>query len=400
MRGSSIPFAVVLLVLIAGSCRAQEEPAAAAPPPPEVVDEQVTERDCSAWELAECVPKNGICGRGKQISTREGADCAFTERLQKCMVPCEGENAHLGKPPKCKYEKSEWSECSALTNEMERILTLKKGDPTLCDEVAGAKAACDAVAGGIAKDTREAGECDADDTDCRSGDDERFVDYSKRGRDGHKKRKNKKARKQEKEGVTSECRYSSGEWSECDLPTNMRTKTLTLKRGDNCEPTKTIEKKCKRDKAARKHDKPEKACKHAYDKGEWSACDPATGVKTRVDTVSDEYEYRCPALKEKSKVCDKDKGQRCEYTGGEWSECTVDQTRTLVMTKSAGPETCAPTKMKIKNCLDKQGLERCLFDQWGEWSECVEGRQTRSRNIVAGGDRCGHKTSKQRPCNM
>ncbi|KAG8323418.1 hypothetical protein J6590_006431 [Homalodisca vitripennis] len=52
------------------------------------------------------------------------------------------------------------------------------------------------------------------------------------------------------------CRYEKGPWSECEPKTNMRTRTLTLKdrkKGDataaaaNCEPTKTIQKKCKKD---------------------------------------------------------------------------------------------------------------------------------------------------------
>lgn len=53
------------------------------------------------------------------------------------------------------------------------------------------------------------------------------------------------------------CRYEKGPWSECDPKNNMRTRTLTLKdrkKGDatttaaNCEPTKTIQKKCKKGK--------------------------------------------------------------------------------------------------------------------------------------------------------
>nr|CAD7597897.1 unnamed protein product [Timema genevievae] len=44
------------------------------------------------------------------------------------------------------------------------------------------------------------------------------------------------------------CRYVKGAWSDCDSKTNMRTRTLTLKKGDQqtCEQTKTIQKKCKK----------------------------------------------------------------------------------------------------------------------------------------------------------
>lgn len=52
---------------------------------------------------------------------------------------------------------------------------------------------------------------------------------------------------------TEPCRYEKSPWSECDTKTNTRTRTLTLKdkKKDsaataNCEPTKTIQKKCKK----------------------------------------------------------------------------------------------------------------------------------------------------------
>lgn len=46
------------------------------------------------------------------------------------------------------------------------------------------------------------------------------------------------------------CKYVKGSWSECDPKTNMRSRTLTLKKGDQaaCEATKTIQKKCKKGK--------------------------------------------------------------------------------------------------------------------------------------------------------
>nr|CAD7411808.1 unnamed protein product [Timema cristinae] len=48
--------------------------------------------------------------------------------------------------------------------------------------------------------------------------------------------------------VVDPCRYVKGAWSDCDSKTNMRTRTLTLKKGDQqtCEQTKTIQKKCKK----------------------------------------------------------------------------------------------------------------------------------------------------------
>lgn len=43
------------------------------------------------------------------------------------------------------------------------------------------------------------------------------------------------------------CRYTKGSWTECDAKTNMRTRTLNLKKGEsNCQSTRTVQKKCKK----------------------------------------------------------------------------------------------------------------------------------------------------------
>ena len=48
--------------------------------------------------------------------------------------------------------------------------------------------------------------------------------------------------------ISDPCRYVKGAWSDCDPKTNMRSRILTLKKGDQntCEQTKTIQKKCKK----------------------------------------------------------------------------------------------------------------------------------------------------------
>uniref|UniRef100_A0A1B0AUB7 Pleiotrophin/Midkine C-terminal domain-containing protein n=1 Tax=Glossina palpalis gambiensis TaxID=67801 RepID=A0A1B0AUB7_9MUSC len=66
------------------------------------------------------------------------------------------------------------------------------------------------------------------------------------------------------------CRYAKSAWSDCDPQTNLRTRTLTLKKGDpNCLQTRTMEKKCK------------KPCR--YEKGAWSEC--INGQMTREDKL-------------------------------------------------------------------------------------------------------------------
>lgn len=46
----------------------------------------------------------------------------------------------------------------------------------------------------------------------------------------------------------SGCKYSRGQWSDCDGTTNIKTMVKTLKRGDpvDCMPTQILEKICKR----------------------------------------------------------------------------------------------------------------------------------------------------------
>ncbi|XP_015114390.1 uncharacterized protein LOC107039338 isoform X2 [Diachasma alloeum] len=85
------------------------------------------------------------------------------------------------------------------------------------------------------------------------------------------------------------CRYVKGQWSECDPKTNMRTRTLNLKKGDNktCEQTKTIQKKCK------------KACR--YEKGPLSSC--VNQSMTRVDSLKPNSDPSCEPTRRVTKRC-------------------------------------------------------------------------------------------------
>ncbi|XP_072157477.1 uncharacterized protein [Bemisia tabaci] len=102
----------------------------------------------------------------------------------------------------------------------------------------------------------------------------------------------------EEKGKVESCRYEKGSWSECDPKTNVKTRTLTLKKGDQptCEPTKTVEKECKKS-----------ACR--YEKGTWSACDPQTNEMARTDTLKTPASESCDKSKRITKKC-KNKAQR------------------------------------------------------------------------------------------
>ncbi|XP_017066385.1 uncharacterized protein LOC108104690 [Drosophila eugracilis] len=71
----------------------------------------------------------------------------------------------------------------------------------------------------------------------------------------------------------STCRYAKSAWSNCDDKTNLRSRVLSLRKGEqNCLPTRTIQKKCK------------KGCR--YEKGTWSQC--VDGQMTRKDKLQAE----------------------------------------------------------------------------------------------------------------
>jgi pleiotrophin len=93
--------------------------------------------------------------------------------------------------------------------------------------------------------------------------------------------------------TTGDCRYTKGPWTECDAKSNQRTRTLTLKKGneDSCVPTRTIQKKCK------------KACR--YDKGAWSEC--LTGQMSRTDKLKVTSDSTCQATRVVNKNCNKTK---------------------------------------------------------------------------------------------
>ncbi|EDV50028.1 uncharacterized protein LOC6545136 [Drosophila erecta] len=90
----------------------------------------------------------------------------------------------------------------------------------------------------------------------------------------------------------STCRYAKSAWSNCDQKTNMRSRVLSLRKGEqNCLPTRTIQKKCK------------KGCR--YEKGEWSQC--VGGQITREDKLEPEAtggsDQNCNPVRTVSKKC-------------------------------------------------------------------------------------------------
>jgi len=209
---------------------------------------------CSEWTREECVPKRGDCGRGTQKGTRTGESCAVKEKTFKCRKPCAKANGGddedtdvVEQNGKCKYSKrgGERGECDSATNTRTIVLSLKKG---------GSECAPNKT---ITKP-------------CRHGRRSRSPGgKGKRGGRG--------------------CRYTRGDWSECDPTTNMMSRTMTLKIADpNCEATKTVQRRCKKEK-----------CKF----GPWSEFGECqNGVRTKTRTVVSGGDA-CQSRTSKTKPC-------------------------------------------------------------------------------------------------
>ncbi|XP_055606190.1 protein FAM133-like [Uranotaenia lowii] len=111
----------------------------------------------------------------------------------------------------------------------------------------------------------------------------------------HQNTKSKSDRQQQQQGQNSQCRYTKGPWTECDNKSNTRSRTLTLKKGEqSCVPTRTIQKKCK------------KACR--YDKGAWSECGP-TGQMSRSDSLKSSSDATCQPTRVVNKNCNQGKSK-------------------------------------------------------------------------------------------
>ncbi|XP_055701606.1 uncharacterized protein LOC129800896 isoform X2 [Phlebotomus papatasi] len=96
------------------------------------------------------------------------------------------------------------------------------------------------------------------------------------------------------------CRYVKSAWSECDAKTNQRSRTLTLKKGEEgCVQTRTIQKKCK------------KACR--YEKGAWSEC--IGGKMSRSDKLKATSDAACESTRVVNKNCNPAKNSKS--TGSE-----------------------------------------------------------------------------------
>ncbi|XP_044732119.1 uncharacterized protein LOC123294994 isoform X2 [Chrysoperla carnea] len=131
------------------------------------------------------------------------------------------------------------------------------------------------------------------------------------------------------------CKYTKGAWSECDLSTNMRSRTLTLKKGDPqlCDKSKTIQKKCKK---GSKHDKKSKPISNKFGNAS-NVTNANAGV-----TQSTSRSTSLPAA--------------CRYERGSWSECNGQSEITRIdKLKPNSDSSCEQSRQITKKCKTKKG---------------------------------------------
>lgn len=190
--------------------------------------------------------------------------------------------------------------------------------------------------------------------------------------------------------AAGECKYQRSSWSECDSATNQRTRTLSLKRGDatTCEATRTETKPCKAANA--------KSTRCRYQRGQWSECDATTNTRTRMNALK-RGGSNCEAKKTETRKCKK----ACRYHKGEWSECNASGMRQRLDNLKDGSDTsCETTRTVDRKCASSRPQRRrCQFESWGPYSQCSNGVRTRMRKVISGGEECQRRAVKTKPCH-
>nr|CAD7428413.1 unnamed protein product [Timema monikensis] len=183
------------------------------------------------------------------------------------------------------------------------------------------------------------------------------------------------------------CRYVKGAWSDCDSKTNMRTRTLTLKKGDQqtCEQTKTIQKKCKKEQVAREEGATQETRQTgclARGGGGFVCSQDAASVDQNTDSLPQALLLPASHRESKTQMSTSHStfppshyGQgakdpvsvffpaACRYEKGSWSECSSQSqmTRSDSLKPNSDPS-CEQSRLITKKCKNKaaKGNPACL----------------------------------------
>lgn len=156
---------------------------------------------------------------------------------------------------------------------------------------------------------------------------------------------------------------------------------------------------------------------------EWSAwSDCVDGVQTRTRTVlvpAENGGNECPSLID-TRICGYDidlcyddlsaqlacncgvPTVNCEVSAwSDWSECingTQSRTRTITVPPTGGGNACPPLT-ETRDCVP---VVNCQVSEWSDWSTCDDGYQTRTRTVVvppSGGGQACPELSETRTCS-
>ncbi|XP_045196661.2 uncharacterized protein LOC123551646 [Mercenaria mercenaria] len=322
--------------------------------------------------------------RSREVTLKKGDPevCPLKKTVTK---PClKRMNKKKGKGKGCQYEKQPWSPCDAASNTVSRTLTLKDGDPTRCNvtKLQVKKCKNKHLRPHVCKYRRTSWEeCDST-TNMRV-----MVKTLKRGDPAQCEPTQTIERKCKGKKKTNVCKYKYEQWSECNITTNTMTRRQVLKSGPaSCQPVKEYSKKCK------------KPCK--FENGDWSECDPETNQMRRIDTLKKATNPSCPQTRVLTKKCGNGKDKKCVYDRGTWTDCDTSENpvRTRAQKLISGGPSCEPEKITTKSCTKQNGEVRCFFGPWSEYDNCMNGVQKKRRQVLQGGQDCERKSVKMKAC--
>ncbi|KAL4233850.1 hypothetical protein ACF0H5_008526 [Mactra antiquata] len=327
-----------------------------------------------------CDPATGFKSREMMLKKGDASLCAPKKTMTKqCKKKMKDKSS---KKKGCKYEKSQWGPCDASTNTVRRTLNLKDGDPIKCNATKLQVKKCKNkhLRPHVCKYKRTTWEeCDSV-TNMRV-----MIKTLKRGDPSKCEPTQTIERKCKGKKQVNVCKYKYEQWSACNVTTNTMTRRQVLKSGpESCQAVKEYSKKCK------------KPCK--WQNGVWSECDAETNQMTRIDTLRKAAGESCPQTRVLTKKCGKAK--KCTYDHGTWSECdtTESPVRTRTQKLVTGDPGCQPEKITTKSCTKQNGDVRCFFGPWQEYDDCKNGVQKKRRQVIQGGLDCERKSVKMKPC--
>ncbi|XP_780885.2 uncharacterized protein LOC575388 [Strongylocentrotus purpuratus] len=316
------------------------------------------------WIWSECVPNTGSCGKGQKIGNCSGEPCEVATKTVDCRVKCAKE---------------------AVNNEA----------PVAVDDEEAVATVAPARGGGRPGKGRRPGK-DGNGKGRENSGTGNGRRPEKPSRGGRKPNKNDKPAK------AKECKYSRATLSECDLTRNQMNRTKVLKGTPTSECPEVVVESIRCDRQSIRNEN--RNCN--YTRGEFGPCNETTNLRTREDTLTDiaQVSEECRLVRTIEHECSKPEHRgrpmRCRYNWEQAPTCNettnqITMTGSLVVVEGA-PAECEAVRTHELPC--KKGKVPCTLGEWGEYSECLDGMQTRTRDLQKGPHVCQRLTKESATC--